>query len=73
MFLVRSLSTLLRLDPWNSLFMILLWGKDIHPSYDKAYSALLGTQPVEGLVLSQSTWAKSENSFRLMAAAGSLL
>ena len=53
-------------------------------SCDKTYSALLGTNPVEGLVLHQSTWAKSESSLRLlsgvlgtaehfMAAAGSLL
>ena len=53
-------------------------------SCDKIYSALLGTKPVEGLVLNQSTWAKSESNLRLMsgvlgtaehamAAAGSLL
>jgi hypothetical protein len=29
-----------------------------YPSCDKTYSALLGTKPVEGLVLNQSTWAK---------------
>ena len=55
-----------------------------YPSCDKTYSALLGTKPVEGLVLNQSTWAKSESNLRLMssvlgtaehfiAAAGSLL
>jgi hypothetical protein len=55
-----------------------------YPSCDKSYSALLGTTPVEGLVLDQSTWAKSESNLRLMssvlgtaehvmAAAGSLL
>ena len=55
-----------------------------YPSCDKTYSALLGIKPVEGLVLNQSTWAKSESSLRLMsnvlgtaeyimAAAGSLL
>jgi hypothetical protein len=55
-----------------------------YPSCDKAYSALLGTKPVEGLVLNQSTWAKTESNLRLMssvlgtaeyfmAAAGSLL
>jgi hypothetical protein len=53
-------------------------------SCDKIYSALLGTKPVEGLVLNQSTWAKSESNLRLMsgvlgtaehamAASGSLL
>ena len=56
----------------------------VYPSCDKAYSSLLGTKPVEGLVLNQSTWAKSESNLRLMssvlgtaehfiAAAGSLL
>jgi hypothetical protein len=55
-----------------------------YPSCEKTYSALLGTNPVEGLVLNQSTWAKSESNLRLMssvlgtaehvmAAAGSLL
>jgi hypothetical protein len=55
-----------------------------YPSCDKTYSALLGTKPVEGLVLNQSTWTKSESNLRLMssvlstaehcmAAAGSLL
>ena len=54
------------------------------PSCDKTYSALLGRKPVEGLGLSQSTWAKSDSNIRLMssvlgtaehfmAAAGSLL
>ena len=54
------------------------------PSCDKTYSALLGRKPVEGLVLSQLTWAKSDSNIRLMssvlgtaehvmAAAGSLL
>jgi hypothetical protein len=105
MVLVRPLSPLQRLDPWISLFMILLWGKGIrpvirhtieeskgipwpyqpvlgpcqkggklygskdglvsYPSCDKTYSALLGTKPVEGLVLNQSTWAKSESNLRL--------
>jgi hypothetical protein len=36
-----------------------------YPSCDKTYSALLGTKPVEGLVLNQSTWAKSESNLRL--------
>jgi hypothetical protein len=36
-------------------------------SCDKTYSALLGTKPVEGLVLNQSTWAKSESNLRLMS------
>jgi hypothetical protein len=31
MVLVRPLSPLHRLDPWISLFMILLWGKSIRP------------------------------------------
>jgi hypothetical protein len=31
------------------------------------YSALLGTKPVEGLVLNQSTWAKSESNLLLMS------
>jgi hypothetical protein len=31
MVLVRPLSPLQRLDPWISLFMILLWGKGIRP------------------------------------------
>jgi hypothetical protein len=55
-----------------------------YPSCDKTHSALLGTKSVEGLVLNQSTWAKSESNLRLMssvlgtaehvmAAAGSLL
>lgn len=55
-----------------------------YPSCDRVYSALLGTKPVEGLVLNQSTWSKSESNLRLMsgvlgtaehflAAAGSLL
>jgi len=55
-----------------------------YPSCDKTYSALLGTKPVEGLVLNQSTWDKSGSNLRLMssvlgtaeyfmAAAGSLL
>ena len=55
-----------------------------YPSCDKTYTALLGTKPVEGLVLNQSTWAKSESNLRhvsgvlgtaehFMAAAGSLL
>jgi hypothetical protein len=55
-----------------------------YPSCEKTYSALLGTNPVEGLVLNQSIWAKSESNLRLMssvlgtaehfmAAAGSLL
>jgi hypothetical protein len=38
-----------------------------YPSCDKTYSALLGTKPVEGLVLNQSTWAKSESNLRLMS------
>ena len=32
-----------------------------YPSCDKTYSVLLGTNPVEGLVLNQSTCAKSES------------
>ena len=48
-----------------------------YPSCDKTYSALLGTKPVERLVLNQSTWAKSESNLgtaeHFMAAAGSLL
>ena len=54
------------------------------PVCDKAFSALLGAKPVDGLRLSQSIWAKSENNLRLtssvletaehfLAAAGSLL
>jgi hypothetical protein len=54
-----------------------------YPSCDKTYSSLLGTKPVEGLVLNLSTWAKSESNLRLtssvlgttehfMAATGSL-
>jgi hypothetical protein len=31
-----------------------------YPSCDKTYTVLLGTKPVERLVLNQSTWAKSE-------------
>jgi hypothetical protein len=38
-----------------------------YPPCDKTYSALLGTKPVEGLVLNQSTWAKSESNLRLMS------
>ena len=56
----------------------------VYPSCDKAYSSLLGTTPIEGLVLNQSTLAKSESNLRLMssvlgtaehfiAASGSLL
>ena len=54
------------------------------PVCDKAFSALLGAKPVDGLRLTQSIWAKSENNLRLttnvlesaehfLAAAGSLL
>jgi hypothetical protein len=34
------------------------------PTYDKAMSNLLGSKPVDGLRLSQTTWSKSENLLR---------
>jgi len=54
------------------------------PSCDKTYSTLLGTKPVEGLVVNKPIWVKSESSLRIMssilgiaehfmAASGSLL
>ena len=36
-----------------------------YSSCDKTYSSLLGTKPVEGLVLNLSTWATSESNLRL--------
>ena len=58
-------------------------GKSV-PSCDKLMSQLIGAKPVDGLRLSQSLWAKSENCLRslshvlgtaehFLAAAGSLL